>query len=165
MKSDGLIFSVLLVLFCILASACGSSKTPDGMPSLIQCTVIITQDGKPLHNANVSFLPEDSSSKWNASGSTDTSGKALMYTWSVHKGVAAGKYKVTVRKVETEKLPPAPSGSTQPSRSPDSFSLIEKQYGNVESTPLMVEIAKGTKEITLDVGEPVKELLKNNLLE
>lgn len=163
MKSHSVCSFALLALACFLGSACTGSKLPEGMPSLVPCTITITQDGKPLPDANVSLLPEDEGRKWNASGSTDASGKAVMFTWASHQGVAPGKYKVTVSKVEIEKLPPTSSDSPTPPKSPDSFSLVEDQYKSAETTPLSVEVVKGTKEYTFEAGNAVKNLIPKSV--
>lgn len=155
MKYLSCLFSFVLIVL-LSTAGCSSQKRPDGMPALVPCEVVITQEGKSLADANVSLLPVDTSGKWNASGSTDVAGKAKMFTWSSHEGVAPGKYKVVISKVEIEKLPPRSSDSTEPSRSPQSFNLVEEVYGEADKTPLEIEVVAGKKEYPLEAGKVVR---------
>lgn len=142
-------------------SGCSKTVTPDGMPSLTPCELILSQEGKPLHEAAVTLIPVDTSSKWSASGSSDAAGKARIMTWGAHVGVVPGKYKVLVSKIETEKLnlAPRPSDSPEPSEEPKSYNLVEERFGNAETTKLEIEVVKGQKDYPLDIGKAVRILV------
>jgi hypothetical protein len=91
-----------------------------------------------------------------------------IYTNGIYKGVQIGKYKVVVTKKETEpsKLPPAPPSNDpayaawlQKSESEvrQSYSVIEKKYGDAKTTPYEIEItAEKSVTETFDVGKKVK---------
>ncbi len=151
----------LLCLTPFLVAAIGcSEKKPDGMPPLVPCTVTVTQGGAPLANANVTLFPLDGS-QWTANGSTDGSGKAVMFAWGSHQGAPVGKYKVTVAKMETDKAAVARSSSDEPSTDPppNSYNLVEEKYGMKDSTTLEIEVVKGTTEYKVEAGAAVRELI------
>jgi hypothetical protein len=145
--------SIFLLMFLI--SGCGGKSLPDGMPSLVTCSILVQQDKIPLVNANVSLIPADGS-KWNAAGSTNDSGIAKLYTLSQYEGVPEGKYKVVVSKRETiPGVARASDGSTK--GTPDQhFNLVELQYSNLAETPLILEIVKGKSHYELEAGKAVR---------
>lgn len=151
---------LFFTLSCLALTAvffgCNKTPLPDGMPPLVPCEVTVMQDGYPLSNAIVTLSPVDGDPKWSASGNTDELGIAKLYTWSSYEGVAEGKYKLTIGKTETEKLPPQPSGSSEPSKIPKSFSLVEERFGNSDTTPLEITVVKGTKNYEVDASPAVK---------
>lgn len=159
MKNIVAFFSLALTTLVLLG--CTGQKRPEGMPALVPCSIKVTQEGTSLADATVSITPIGGDAKWTADGRTDSSGLAKMYTWSLHEGVVPGKFKVVVGKVETETLPPQSSDDPTPSKTPDSFNLVEEQYGELGTTTLEIEVAKGTKEYTVDVGKAVR----NKILE
>jgi hypothetical protein len=145
--------SVLLLMFPI--SGCSKKPTPDGLPPLVTCSVLVQQDKTPLSGANVSLIPENNS-KWNAAGTTDNSGIAKLYTLAQYEGVPEGTYKVIVSKMETiPGIAGASDGSTK--GTPDQhFSLVEPQYSNPAETPLTLEIVKGQPHYDVDAGKAVR---------
>lgn len=149
------IFALYWSLFCLMLSGCVRQNKPDGMPALVPCTITVAQDGVPLFDANVTLHPADGN-KWTGNGATDKNGKAMIFTWGTHPGIAPGKYSVTVAKVETEKLPPRPTGSG-PGKMPDSFNLVDLKYGEKETTDLEIVIVKGNRNYAVDVGAAIRE--------
>lgn len=145
-----LLFNVLVLTGCF-------EKRPDGMPDLVPCTISVIQQGARLADANVALYPLDES-KWTASGGSDASGNAEIHTWGTYRGVPVGKYKVTVTKVDVEKVETRPSGSGR-GKSPNSYHLVDLKLGEKDTTPLEIEVVKGTKRYSVDAGAPVRELI------
>ncbi|MDR0609814.1 MAG: carboxypeptidase-like regulatory domain-containing protein [Planctomycetaceae bacterium] len=153
MKYSRIIVSVFLLIF--LVSGCGQKKRPDGMPPLVTCSVLVQQENTPLANANVSLIPEDGS-KWNAAGTTDVSGVAKLYTLSQYEGVPEGKYNVVVSKTETIPGIAVPSGSSAKGTPDQHFKLVEPQFSNPTTTPLTLNIIKGTSGYEINAGKAVR---------
>ena len=145
----------------------GGEALPDGMPGLVPATLQLTQDGAPLAGASVSLIDMAGSQQWYPSGSSDAGGAVELYTNGRYKGAPEGKYKVVVTKTETDpsKLGPTPDVNDPNFREfieksanerRDTYTLIDKKFGDAKSTPLEVEIKKGGEVQKLDVGEKVK---------
>jgi len=150
--------SALFILTALLLpfTGCGE-QYPDGMPPPVPCEIIVLQEGSPLGGAVVRLHPMDDNT-WNAVGRTDTSGKAILYTDDRFRGTVPGKYKVIVSKTETEE--PGQVLSSEEAQGRDtslaSFYLVEEQYGMASTTPLEIEVVRGTPTHTVDVGEAVR---------
>jgi hypothetical protein len=147
-------FSVLFIIV-LCFSGCGGQTRPDGMPPLVPCSVLVTQEGVPLSEANVTFIPEDGS-RWSAAGTTNADGIAVLYTLSRYKGVVVGDYKTVVSKTKTIPGTVASSASYERSEPDKSFLLVEKQYDDPSVTPLRIQVVKGTRDYKVDLGKAVK---------
>ena len=158
---------ILLILTTMVPffAGCGE-KLPSGMPRPVPCEIVVIQEGEPLEGAVVRLVPVDGT-PWDAVGRTDASGRTSTYALDRYKGAVPGKYKVVVSKTEQ-------GGQTEPLSSEEyqrlqmqgqdmsvlSFNLVAEQYGEVEQTPLEIEVAKGTPTHTLDVGKAVRIVIK-----
>ena len=127
-------------LAAVALTGCGE-KLPSDMPALVPCDIVVMQDGKPLEGAVVRLQPTDNS-EWSAMGRTDSSGKMSVFTRDKYKGAVPGKYKVAVTKNVNE------AGG--------SFALVDSQYSNIATTPIEIDVAKGTPTHTVDAGEAVR---------
>ncbi|MDR2438194.1 MAG: carboxypeptidase-like regulatory domain-containing protein [Planctomycetaceae bacterium] len=146
-------FLPIMILFATFCSGCGGVKTPDGMPKLFPCEVVVTQEGQPLTGATITVQSADS--PWNATGGTDTNGKAVLFTQGKYSGVPAGKYKVIVNKTVTEKEPSTFEG--KPATKEVVYYLVEEKYQELQTSPLEIEITSGGESsFQLDAGKAVK---------
>jgi len=136
----------LTLLTTVALTGCGE-KLPPGMPPLVPCEIIVMQEDKPLEGAVVRLQPTDNSSSWTAMGRTDSSGKMTVYTMDKYKGAVPGKYKVIVAKTESEAAAGQPVSS---------FYVVDQQYGSASTTPIEIDVAKGTATHTVDVGTAVR---------
>ncbi|MDR3110955.1 MAG: hypothetical protein LBU65_14900 [Planctomycetaceae bacterium] len=123
------------------------------MPKLFPCEIVVTQDGQPLSDAVVIAQPVDGS-QWNASGSTDANGKAVLFTQGLYKGAIEGKYKVIVQKTATEKEPSTFEG--KPATVEVVYYLVEEKYRDYETTPLEIEVGSANPSFVLEAGKAVK---------
>lgn len=157
-----------------LASSFGCApKLPDGMPKLNPTTITVIQDGQPLANAMITLQATDGANKWSSGGETDAKGVATMVTHGQYKGVPAGKYKVAVSKTVGEGTPPPPSpidaesariyqeyvdsGATYAE-----FFVVAPEFRLVDTTTLEVDVAEGKNDLKVDVGESVREEVKQS---
>jgi hypothetical protein len=146
-------FVPIIVLFLTCCIGCGGVKTPDGMPELFPCEIIVTQEGQPLADAIVTVQSVDSS--WNATGGTDGNGKAVLFTQGKYPGVPAGKYKVIINKTVAEKEPSTFEG--KPATVEIGYYFIEEKYRDAQTSPLEIEITStGERSFHLDAGKTVK---------
>ena len=164
--------SMLLAL--VFTVGCGGQKLPPDMPKLFPVKMTITQEGQPLADAMIMLSMVDG--KWPAQGRTDANGVITkFYTNSQYEGVAAGKFKVCVRKVERERdkieIPPAPTDPKEQSEwrqkyygratpPPKEYDLVEAVYADPKTTTLEIEVDADNKEFTLDAGKAVRVLYK-----
>jgi hypothetical protein len=80
----------ILLLIAATLAGCG-----DGYPARVPVSGTVTFGGKPLPNANVTFLSTASDGR-SASGKTDESGKYQLSSYSTNDGAVPGDYIVTV---------------------------------------------------------------------
>jgi hypothetical protein len=148
----------------LLVLGCQGEPLPDGMPKLCPVSVTIVQEGKPLANASIRLIPDDSTNKWSSGGSTNESGVAKLFTHGKFAGVPAGSYKVTVTKIEM----PAPVSADQQkllekSASADepTYDLVPAQYSLPNQTPLRLTVkSEGNTYEPFDLGPAVREVRK-----
>jgi len=171
--------TVIFVLpFVLLAvSGCSREKLPADLPDLFPVSVTVEQEGKPVPGAVVTLNHVDGDAKWSASCETGNDGVAKnFFTNGKYKGVAAGKFKVCVRKLEREALekvdlPPEPTDQyerflwrqkyNESQRRPESYDLIEPKYFDPRLTTLEIEVTAGGKnEFTIDAGKPTRYMYK-----
>jgi hypothetical protein len=135
-----------------LFPACSSQLKPDGLPKLYPLTLTLTQDGVPLDGASVSLFADDGVSTWTIGGTTDASGNMSPKTHGKFPGIPAGTYKVCVVKIET--VP-----SARPEQDPDEYDVVDVKLRSPITTTLTLEAGPGIKNVTLDVGKPIRKLI------
>ena len=122
----------LLLIACVLASVaslgCKDKSRPADLPEdMSPCFVTITQEGKPLEGASVSF-EYTTPVKYTTSGVTDANGVAQMSTYG-YGGAQIGTAKVVVTKMVTEGLVEA-TDDEEGSMGSD-FYVVDAKYGSV----------------------------------
>lgn len=143
-----------LIAGCVLAASVGCDQgpaKPDNLPDLTPCTVTVMYKGQPVQDANVVLAPD--SGQFSAAGTTDAAGKALMKTDGKYEGVAAGKYRALVTKME--KVENTLGGTPQNPQEMEEYQkkvkampapkhLIPEKYSTFTTSGLTVTIAGGT---------------------
>lgn len=102
------ILSASLVLLLVALSSCGRSVDPNRLKTY-RVSGTVTQGGKPVADANVSFHLKDGSQ--GAIGVTDASGNFTLTTFTSGDGAVAGEHVVTVTKFDRPKIVPRGDGS------------------------------------------------------
>ena len=150
---------VLILVFCgisITVAGCREVKRPPGMPKLYPVTIAVIQDGKPLPEAVVALIPDDTGNQWSSGGITDAKGQLKPMTYGQFPGIPTGNYKVCITKQVLEgemdySDPASPRGNQQ------LFEVIDPVFKSGDTTTLQMEVApKGKNHFDFDVGQPVK---------
>jgi hypothetical protein len=90
--------------FPLLAALASAALTGcDSGPTLVPVSGTVTLDGKPLEGANIAFVPDSSNPAPQTQG-MDVTGSSGNYKvmYNNRSGIAAGKYKVTISKLEAK---------------------------------------------------------------
>lgn len=149
-----LLLTLITMTIALSATACFDQKRPDGMPKLAPVSVCILQEGTPVPDAAVSFIPDDPSmQKWSPGANTDASGIAELRTLG-YKGAAVGSYKVTVQKAEIEKKTEGTGPVAQTTGK--YYHCVESKFGDAATTPLTIEVTEKNALQTFDVGKAIR---------
>lgn len=171
-------FTIVAALAAIVTAVlpfagCGSVEMPDGMPSLIPATIVLTQAEKPLADAELTLYSTSTPpSSWAVSGKTDAAGKAVLMTSGQYKGAPAGPYTLCVRKAEVEIKPDLKDEDGKPmeftaeqTSNPQTmdmrylnyFDTVDPQYWKPDTSKLKIEVSDANKEFKFDLGEAIRE--------
>jgi len=153
---------ILLITAPLFVCGCHRKKLPDGMPELLPLTLNVTYGSKPAEGVDLTF--HSNTVSYAVSGRTDADGKAQIVTNGEYKGVPAGDYKVTASKYEDtpSKYGPMPTGSREVveewimkvhEEDPPSYLRVNPEFLDPETTPIEINVAKGTKTAAVDLGE------------
>jgi len=156
-----------LALLLPFAAGCGGEQRLPGMPPLHPVFITVEQDGSPLADAVVSLLGDDEVTRqWPAGGVTDANGVAQMRTGGRFNGAAAGRFRVTVDKVER---PVNPYEAHTESDSPhfqdylraqryidaNTFIVVDPRFSS-NDTPLTIEVVRGQRNYSVDISPAVR---------
>jgi len=147
---------LLLYVFSLFLTGCGGQQKPPGMPKLYPVTISVVQDGKPLPEAVVTLIPEETGNQWSSGGITDAKGKLTLMTYGQFPGVPAGKYKVCISKQELVgemdySDPASPKGNRQV------FEVVDPVFKSGSTTTLEMEVSpQGKNNVGFDVGKSVR---------
>jgi len=162
------IFLYVLVLLLFLTGCNRGPVKPDGLPKVYPLTLQLEQDGKPLAGAEV-FLRSEAIGTWSCGGISDEKGLVLVRTHGQFPGAPLGRHKVLVTKskssatsldvseakslVEIRELEAKAATERKPTAT---TYLVERKYGNADTTPLVIDIVDGKNHFQLDVGSAVE---------
>lgn len=160
-------FAFVISCHLLFLFGCAGEKRPDNLPKLFKTKIVVVQDGKPLEGASVVVVNTNyATSPWSAGGRTDAQGTVQLVTEGKYPGVPEGKYKVTVSKVEEPNIElPSETDSAEYQKKVkeienNTFNLVEKNFGNISSTPLTIDVSSATDTHTLDVSPGVREKIQ-----
>ncbi len=152
--------ALMLLTAAVLFVGCKGEPRPDGMPNLVPCTVVITQNNAPLEGASIELYSKGESCPWPITGKTDAEGKANLVTYGKFQGAPKGTFTVVVEKTAIEneeeyKKAYDENGRPTTNKKFNVLSFVDKKYKTKESSSLEIKI-EGKTEQTFDVGAPVK---------
>lgn len=129
---------VVVGALVLMSTGCGQ-----GDPDLYKVSGTLTHNGQPIPSMEVAFLPEDTSTKRESFGVTDSEGHFVM-KMSSREGVAPGKHTIYVRD------PAAIHGATTSDDS--AYQAVLEKYGDPETSPktLTVDSDLENYELKLD---------------
>jgi hypothetical protein len=158
-------FSGVFLLFFL--TGC-QEKTLPGMPQLYPASITITQDGKPLADAQVILINIDPKTNWSGGGNTDRNGVVRLRTLGQFNGIPEGTYKVGVSKIEYPKdivIPlEIPYGDKEAMKEynrlvkeyTDNTFLIVEQKFSIDHSTIQVTISKENLNTTIDVSPAIR---------
>ncbi|MGL4943972.1 MAG: carboxypeptidase-like regulatory domain-containing protein [Thermoguttaceae bacterium] len=168
------ILMLALSLNLVTLLGCGGDQRPRDLPKTYPVNVTIIQDGKPLADAAVTLMPDDTASRFSAVATTDRSGVARLKTLGMYVGVPVGKYRVLVTKSDkVEKHKPI-TGAKRPGpggkggnvldelrKEYDFFNLIDPVFGDIEKTTLNADVQAQSNTLSFDVGKAIREKIES----
>lgn len=150
-----------LTLGCLVVSALGCGQSSG--PNVQYVHGVITLDGAPIEGATVSFSPEDANGI-GASGMTQSDGSFTLNAQAAKPGAGtvAGKYAVTVSKVEMPEFPNIDTddpryGTAEQEKLEQEANqakpkvIVPEKYNTPESSPLHAEVVSGTNEFKFEL--------------
>jgi hypothetical protein len=141
---------ILLLTACFLSgSGCGGNSD-----RVVSVTGTVTHNGQPVPGIVVSFVPNAATATGVSTGQTDDNGKyELKVAKTGSSGAVVGTHKVWVSRPREPFVEPGDKDKPKrdnatPARPAADLTEILKKYGNLEKTPLTVEV-KGGEPIDL----------------
>lgn len=138
------IIPCLVLLAAVFTVGCGSD-VPD-FPDTAVVKGVVTQGGKPVEGATVTFIPKiEGEGAYAASGTTGSDGSYNLSTFfsaaSTKEGAIPGDYKVTVTK-----SPPVDPNAGKGHGDPTAMgpaNVLPKQYAEANGSPLDANVKAG----------------------
>jgi len=144
----------ICLLITVLPLAACSDGGPKNRRPTHKVTVIVTQKGKPVDGATVTFINQEGEPAI-AYGKTDAEGKAKMKTYVEGDGAVAGRHKVLIEKSESIGGAPTVDQNSKeydPNAPPAQIKyLLPQKYSNPATSGLTAEVKEGQKELTFDL--------------
>lgn len=162
------------VALCTFGCSSGPKK-PAGMPTLYPTEITVSSESGPLADAIVTLLPADGSRlQWGSGGRTNASGVARIKTHGQFDGAPEGKFKIVVKKTESQGDAPPPMGTDAESqrvyeeymksgKTQKFFNVIDAKYNTAKDSPLEVEVTnQKLNTAAVSVGALVKIEMKSS---
>jgi hypothetical protein len=130
------LFCIGVAVFAAACPGCGSTKGP----TTVEVAGTVTLNGNPVEGANIVFSPAIGSdaSRLSSQATTDHDGRFQLRTHigggQFKSGVVAGKYDVTVNKLDTASI----KNTFSPPKN-----LLPPKYAEPKTSPLKADVAAG----------------------
>lgn len=126
---------------CIMGAGCGP-----GGPTVVPISGQVVHGGQPVAGIELTFHPEVGRPSW---ANTDAGGKFTLSYSRDRDGAVLGRHRITIRGRQPASPEEELAGGL---RHPPDVAALVARYGDVEKTPLVVEItgAKSDLELRLD---------------
>lgn len=128
-----------IVFACV---GCGESGPP-----LQKVEGVVTYDGKPLENAELTFAPDPSNKDITPGSAMTADDGSYKARYQSRFGLAEGKYKISIRKIETKdaaKLPPELKGDPTQMEMMGAFKqALPDKYASLDKSSFMIEVKDG----------------------
>ena len=160
-------FLVVLGLFC---SGCGGGSAPDGFPALFPLVIVVQHNGQPVDQVGFQLIPENASVSWGVAGQTGSSGEGTAMTSQgtySSRGCPAGKFTVVLteptrltgleiteeesRRMTQEESDAHAAKVSEARRNMPK--IIPAAFGSSSPNPVVVDVAKETRRIVLELNE------------
>jgi hypothetical protein len=147
---------------------CSNSERPSDFPALVPFSVTVLNNDKPEQNVSITFTSTIAQA-FSPSGSTDSSGKAVIYTLQgnyMQKGIPLGDYIVIFDKppkVEGTKTPEELANMEVAELEAYTEDLVAKEaklprivppiLTSPDTSPVKISIGESVKELSIDLAE------------
>ncbi|WP_145174776.1 carboxypeptidase-like regulatory domain-containing protein [Gimesia aquarii] len=138
-KSRLLSFTTLVVFLCYIVG-CGSKETG---PELTAVTGSVLLNEKPLANADLHFIPVESTPGVGGEARTKASGEFNVVYSRGGEGLPAGNYRVTVSYRLMPDGSPVPEGDTTPPIESPASETLPGIYSDYDKSQLKATVAPG----------------------
>jgi len=143
---------IFLALFSVVFF-CSLIGCNDGNPGTVPVSITVTQKGTPVPDVGVSLIPTDSRAQLeSASGTTNSSGVAVLETAPKWRGAMPGEYGVALKKWE-QIATPAPMPGAPNNMSITEKSVLPAKYGNHSTSGFTLTVGKKATKATFDIDE------------
>ena len=139
---------LLTTLLIAVSVGCGGSG-----PRTASVVGTVTYRGKPVANADVSFMPMDASGR-PATGRTDAEGRFALGTFESSDGAIPGTYQIGII-ARGPPRPPKPGevGSGMPGEMMPGDPTIPVKYFAPDTSGLMHEVTRGKNSVPLELKD------------
>jgi len=154
------ISTVALTIAAFITSGCGEAEVDSGF-AVVPAQGVVMQNGSPLPNATISFIPAQQLAPgyYGCGGVTDAEGK---FTLSVgtQEGAVAGSYKVIVSKLTDKCGNPLDTASLEEGMDLEQLKMqgqvkeaIPPKFSNPNKSILAIDIpSDGSSELKLEIS-------------
>ncbi len=161
-RRTGRCLAVLALPACFLLASCANE---DGLGKRFPVSGTVKYNGNPLEKGEISFISEDISKNFGATG-TIANGSYTLSTGGDGDGAQAGKYKVTItvkedysERAEADFKKVTGSSSAKPlpnfvaKAAAEAKSLIPAGYGDARTTTLKAEVEPKSNTIDFNLSD------------
>ncbi len=131
-----------LTIGCLAFAGCGESGPP-----LHKVEGTVSLDGKPLKDAEITFIPDPANAHVTAGSAFSADDGTYKARFQSSFGLAAGKYVVTVRKTEVADMSKVPEAMKNDPAQLEMMGLTKPvtkdNYSSPEKSPFKIEVASG----------------------
>lgn len=123
----------------LVSNGCSSSDAEEG-PALVAVSGVVTFDGIPVTNANITFIPLGETKGRPSYASTDMTGVYAITSANQKPGTATGTYKVVISKfakVDGTAFPPDADGAMAAA---EGMEHLPRKYSDADRTTLTASV-------------------------
>lgn len=149
-------WGLVSAMLVFAVGGCGRSATP-GRPKTIPVHGVVKYKGAPVEGALVSLVPQDPKGK-GAVGTTDSSGKFQLTTFTAGDGALPGSYFVKISKTTTKSQLSEKQEQDYMAQGKPLPPMIQKdelppKYKQEKTSGLTVEVKEGVKPFEFDLSD------------
>lgn len=158
--------TVVFLSLCFLAFS-GCESKPADVPKTVPCKVVVKNGASPVAGVSVVLGITSGNSSWSVSGTTDSSGVAVMETTHLGwkgSGAPEGEYKITLSKTPTLERISGEEYGKMSAQEQEAYNNEQNKklaalprevpefLGNFEETPLAITVSGADNTLEVDLS-------------